>query len=46
VEQDDQLAKDQINTAVREYYQSGSDVDDDAWSGATSPQSNRAWDED
>ena len=49
VEADDRAAQDQIDAAIRAYYQGGqggSDAEDDAWAGATSPQSHRAWDED
>ena len=45
----DRAAQDQLDAAVRAYYQSGpggGDAEDDAWAGATSPQSHRAWDED
>ena len=42
------LAQEQLDAAVRAYYQGDSDADaeDDAWGKATSPQSHRAWDED
>lgn len=49
VEQNDPLARARIDADVRAYYeavQGGSDADDDAWGGATSPQSHRAWEED
>ena len=49
VEQSDRSAQDQLDAAVRAYYeegQGGSDAEDDAWGKATSPQSHRAWDED
>jgi hypothetical protein len=52
VEAEDRAAQDQIDAASREDYQGGqggqggSDAEDDAWAGATSPQSHRAWDED
>lgn len=49
VEQSDSTAQDQLDAAVRAYYQGGqggSDAEDDAWGQATSPQSHRAWDED
>ena len=46
VEQEDRLAQQQIDAELRAYYQGGIDAEDDAWAAATSPQSNRAWDED
>ena len=47
VEQSDQPAQDQLDAAVRAYYQQGgSDAEDDAWGKATARQSHRAWDED
>jgi hypothetical protein len=45
----DSLVQDQLDAAIREYYQAGlksSDLDDDAWAKATTPQSRSAWDED
>jgi hypothetical protein len=44
VEQNDPSAQAQLDTAVRAYYQSGEDADDDAWGKATAPQSHKAWD--
>lgn len=46
VEQNDVGALTQLNAAVRAYYQTTQDADDDAWAKATAPQSHRAWDED
>ncbi|HWE93905.1 MAG TPA: hypothetical protein VG269_08085 [Tepidisphaeraceae bacterium] len=46
VEQNDPSAQEQLDAAVRAYYQGGNDADDDAWAKATLPQSHRAWDED
>ena len=47
--QDDRAAQEQLDAAVRAYYESSqgsSDPEDDAWGGASAPQSYRAWDED
>ena len=49
VEQTDRSAQQQLDAAVRAYYQGeqgGDDAEDVAWGKATSPQSHRAWDED
>ena len=47
VEQDDPAGRAQLDAAVRAYYEQGSsDAEDDAWGGATAPESHRAWDED
>jgi len=46
VEQNDPAANAQLDTAIRAYYENKTDAEDDAWSAATSPQSQRAWDED
>jgi len=46
VEQNDPLARVELDTAIRAYYENKTDEDDDAWGAATSPQSQRAWDED
>jgi hypothetical protein len=35
-----------LDRAVREYYETGPDADDDAWARATATESHRAWDED
>ena len=42
----DPTARDQLDQAVRDYYQNGPDADDDAWGNAIAPDSHRAWDED
>jgi len=44
VEQNDPYASAQLDAAIRAYYENKTDAEDDAW--ATSPQSQRAWDED
>jgi Protein of unknown function DUF104 len=46
IEQNDPSAHAQLDSAVRAYYENKTDADDDAWGAATSPQSQRAWDED
>ena len=46
VEQDDAESRTQLDAAVRAYYQSGGDADDEAWGRASSIDSRRAWDED
>jgi hypothetical protein len=48
VEEGDSRAQEQLDAAVRAYYQGegGGDAENDAWGKATSPQSHRAWDED
>lgn len=49
VDQADPSAQDQLDAAVRAYYQSvadAGDTDDEAWGPATMPHSRRAWDED
>ena len=42
----DQVAQQQLDHAVREYYQTTGDADDQAWDQATAKESHRAWDED
>ena len=42
----DRDAQDRLDQAVRAYYLSGEDADDQAWARATASQSHRAWDED
>lgn len=43
----DREARDRLDAELRAYYAPGqSDAEDDAWAGASSPQSHRAWDED
>jgi hypothetical protein len=46
VEQNDPSASAHLDRAIRAYYENKSDTEDDAWSAVTSPQSQRAWDED
>src|SRR5205823_876125 len=46
VNETDPAAQQALEQAVREYYQAGPDVDDEAWGRATAPHSRRAWDED
>ena len=46
VEQADRAAQEQLDAAVRAYYEAAGDSDDDAWGQATAPQSHRAWVED
>jgi hypothetical protein len=48
VEQTDPAAQQQLDGAIRAYYEAvqGGDAEDGAWAKATSPQSHRAWDED
>jgi hypothetical protein len=46
VEQTDPAAQAQLDAATRAYYEGGGDADDEAWAKATSPQSQRAWEED
>ena len=55
VEETDHAAQDQLDAAVRAYYQEvqrsgdaedAENADEKAWGKATSPQSHRAWDED
>jgi hypothetical protein len=46
IDQNDPAAQAQLDAAVREYYRSAPDADDEAWAKATSPQSQRAWEED
>ena len=46
LESADSAAQQSLDQAIREYYQSGPDADDEAWGRATAPQSHRAWDED
>lgn len=36
----------QLDEAVRSYYQAGSDAEDEEWGRAAVQQSQRAWDED
>jgi hypothetical protein len=42
----DPVAQARLDDAVRAYYQSGPDADDEAWARATERHSHRAWDED
>lgn len=42
----DPAAQQALDQAVREYYESGTDAEDEAWGRATAPQSHRAWEED
>ena len=42
----DRASQERLDQAVRAYYQSGEDVDDQAWANATEIESHRAWDED
>lgn len=42
----DPAAQAALDRAVREYYESRPDEDDEAWSRATATDSHRAWDED
>jgi hypothetical protein len=46
IDQSDPSAQAQLDAAVREYYRSAEDGDDEAWTKAVSPQSQRAWEED
>ena len=48
VDQNDPSARAKLDAGVRAYYEQtqGGDADDEAWTKATSPQSQRAWDED
>jgi len=46
VEQNDPSAHAQLDAAIRGYYEKKTDADDEAWGAGTSPQSQRAWDED
>jgi hypothetical protein len=46
VDHDDPAAREQLDAALRAYYEAGADSDDEAWGNATSPQSHRAWNED
>jgi hypothetical protein len=47
VEQGDVAEQEQVNAAVRAYYQQAAgDADDDAWAKGTAQESHRAWDED
>ena len=46
VENADPAAQQQLDQAVRAYYQSEGNGDDEAWGRATAPDSQRAWDED
>ena len=46
VDQTDPAAQAKLDAAVRAYYEGAPDADDDAWSSATAPGSQRAWDED
>ena len=45
-ESPDPAAQESLDRAIREYCQSGSDADDDAWGAAAAAGSRRAWDED
>jgi hypothetical protein len=46
IDSTDLAAQQQLDQAVRAYYQDGPDVDDAAWSHTAEPESHRAWDED
>ena len=46
IEANDPVAQQQLDEAVRAYYQAGSDAEDEAWGKARSFDSHRAWDED
>ena len=46
VEVTDPVAQARLDAAVRAYYQSAPDADDEAWARATERESLRAWDED
>jgi hypothetical protein len=49
IEQNDHSSQEQLDAAIRAYYQElsgSSDAEDDAWGKATSEQSHRAWEED
>jgi hypothetical protein len=46
IEEVDAAAQRTLDEATRAYYQGGGDADDDGWGQATSPHSQRAWDED
>jgi len=46
VEGADPAAQEQLDQALRAYYQSGPDADDAAWGKATAAESHRAWDKD
>ena len=46
VEQSDGVAEGQLEAAVRAYYTTGTDAEDDAWGATTATQSHLAWDED
>jgi hypothetical protein len=47
VDQTDPAAQASLDAAIRAYYEhSPGDSEDDDWAGATSKQSQRAWDED
>jgi hypothetical protein len=46
VETVDPAAEARVDDAIRAYYQSGPDADDEAWTRATEKDSYRAWDED
>ena len=43
VEDADLPAQQSLDQAIREYYQSGPDEEDEAWARATAAQSHRAW---
>jgi hypothetical protein len=42
----DPVAQQQLDHAVRAYYQTTGDADDQAWDQVTAKESHRAWDED
>jgi hypothetical protein len=47
VEENDPVAQELLDAAVRAYYEQGaSDSDDEAWGNTTARESHRAWDED
>ena len=46
VDAPDAAAQESLDRAIREYYQGGSDAEDEAWARAAAAESHRAWDED
>ena len=46
VDNPDPAAQASLDRAIREYYESGPDAEDEAWARATASESHRAWDED
>jgi hypothetical protein len=45
VKQNDPQAGAQLDADIRAYYENATDAEDDQWAAATSPKSQRAWDE-